>query len=88
MSDGGDLSIATRQIDNEIAIEISDTGEGIDPKSAKQVFDPFFTTKPAGKGTGLGLAVCYGIVTAHGGRLELVQNRSRGATFIVTLPVA
>jgi two-component system NtrC family sensor kinase len=88
MPDGGELNVSTRRIDNEIAIEISDTGEGVDPKSAKQVFDPFFTTKAAGKGTGLGLAVCYGIVTAHGGRLELVQNGGRGATFIVTLPVA
>jgi two-component system NtrC family sensor kinase len=88
MPDGGELNVSTRRIDNEIVIEISDTGEGVDPKSAKQVFDPFFTTKAAGKGTGLGLAVCYGIVTAHGGRLELVQNTGRGATFIVTLPVA
>ena len=88
MPEGGELNVSTRRIENEVAIEISDTGEGVDPKSAKQVFDPFFTTKAAGKGTGLGLSVCYGIVTAHGGRLELVQNGGRGATFIVTLPVA
>ncbi len=88
MPDGGELNVATRRVGDEIAIVISDTGDGVDPKSAKQVFDPFFTTKAAGKGTGLGLSVCYGIVTAHGGRLELLQNGSRGATFIVTLPVA
>ncbi|PYT00926.1 MAG: hypothetical protein DMF63_04465 [Acidobacteria bacterium] len=88
MPDGGELKISTRKSSNEIAIEISDSGEGVDTKSAKQVFDPFFTTKAAGKGTGLGLAVCYGIVTAHGGRLELAQNGGRGATFIVILPVA
>jgi signal transduction histidine kinase len=88
MPDGGRLNVSTRQGDREISIEISDTGTGIDDETAKQVFDPFFTTKPAGKGTGLGLAVCYGIVTAHGGRLEVSQNSKNGAAFVVTLPVA
>jgi signal transduction histidine kinase len=71
-----------------IVVEISDTGTGITDDFAKQVFDPFFTTKPAGKGTGLGLAVCYGIVAAHGGRLELAAGEGDGATFIVALPIA
>jgi two-component system, NtrC family, sensor kinase len=88
MPNGGELLVATSNSGNEVSIEISDTGTGIDTGSAKQVFDPFYTTKPAGKGTGLGLAVCYGIVTAHGGRLELRRNESGGATFVVTLPVA
>ena len=88
MSDGGELKVSTRSVDDEIRIEISDTGTGVEFDSANQVFDPFFTTKPAGKGTGLGLAVCYGIVTAHGGRLELRQNDGGGATFVVALPVA
>ena len=88
MSDGGELKVSTRSVDDEIRIEISDTGTGVEFDSANQVFDPFFTTKPAGKGTGLGLAVCYGIVTAHGGRLELRQNDRGGATFVVALPVA
>ena len=88
MPAGGELGISTKTHNNEIHVEISDTGVGVESQNAKQVFDPFFTTKPAGKGTGLGLAVCYGIVTAHGGRLELRQNASNGATFIVTLPVA
>lgn len=88
MPNGGELTVVSKSSDNEISVEISDTGAGIDDGNAKQVFDPFFTTKPAGKGTGLGLAVCYGIVTAHGGRLELRQNENIGATFVVTLPVA
>lgn len=88
MPNGGELTVVSKSSDNEISVEISDTGAGIDDGNAKQVFDPFFTTKPAGKGTGLGLAVCYGIVTAHGGRLELRQNENLGATFVVTLPVA
>jgi signal transduction histidine kinase len=88
MPDGGELNVSTTLREYEIDIEISDTGSGVATKNVKQVFDPFFTTKSAGKGTGLGLAVCYGIVTAHGGRLELKQNETSGATFIVTLPVA
>lgn len=87
MPDGGELSVRTRNGDGEVSVEISDTGIGINSDNAKQVFDPFFTTKQPGKGTGLGLAVCYGIVTAHGGRLELKQNESGGATFVVKLPV-
>ncbi len=88
MPDGGELMVTTRNGDGEISIEISDTGTGIDADTAKQVFDPFFTTKAAGKGTGLGLAVCYGIVTAHGGRMEVKRSPSMGAVFVVTLPVA
>ena len=88
MPDGGELRVATRGAGENVVIEISDTGTGIDPESAKQVFDPFFTTKSAGKGTGLGLAVCYGIVTAHGGTLELRANTAGGTTFVVTLPAA
>jgi len=88
MPDGGELTVHTSLRGSEVIIQVSDTGTGIEACNAKHVFDPFFTTKPAGKGTGLGLAVCYGIVTAHGGRLEVRQNENSGATFIVTLPVA
>ncbi len=89
MPDGGVLKVTTRGAGSgEISVEVSDTGTGITPEDAKQVFDPFFTTKHAGKGTGLGLTVCYGIVTAHGGHLELKAEEGRGATFVVTLPVA
>jgi two-component system NtrC family sensor kinase len=88
MPDGGELKVSTRGLNGEVEIEISDSGPGIDPDSAKQIFDPFFTTKPAGKGTGLGLAVCYGIVTAHGGRLEFRQRENSGAVFVVSLPIA
>lgn len=88
MPDGGELRVSTRSLDSEVEVEISDTGPGIDTDSAKQIFDPFFTTKPAGMGTGLGLAVCYGIITAHGGRLEFRQGENSGATFVVALPIA
>src|SRR3989440_5868130 len=89
MPDGGDLRITMRHDSNtdELVIEIADTGPGIAPEHRAHVFDPFYSTKPAGAGTGLGLAVCYGIVTAHGGRIELAANNSRGTCARVTLPV-
>lgn len=87
MPAGGEIKISSTQEAEDIVIEISDDGTGIDEKIVKQAFDPFFTTKPAGKGTGLGLAVCYGIITAHGGRIEIVSNEGAGTTFIVRLPL-
>lgn len=86
MPDGGELTARTIGNGAEINIEIADSGSGVDEKDLKQIFDPFFTTKPAGKGTGLGLAVCYGIVTAHGGRIEIENNNGRGTKFVVILP--
>lgn len=85
---GGMLSIATSAIENWVVIEISDRGNGIDPDKLQKIFDPFYTTKPAGKGTGLGLAVCYGIVTAHGGKIEAVPAEDLGTRFRVLLPAA
>jgi signal transduction histidine kinase len=87
MPEGGKLTIRTSNGDDQIRIEIADSGTGIDESSLKQIFDPFFTTKPTGKGTGLGLAVCYGIVTAHGGRIEVAADKIRGTKFIINLPI-
>lgn len=86
MPEGGNLNISTSNGENELQIEISDNGTGIDEANRKKIFDPFFTTKQAGKGTGLGLAVCYGIVTAHGGRIEVLEKEPNGTSFIITLP--
>ncbi len=86
MADGGSLSITTTLEAGHIRVEIIDSGIGIDTESAAQIFDPFYTTKPAGKGTGLGLAVCYGIVTAHGGRIDVAANSPSGTRFMVFLP--
>jgi len=90
MPEGGELFITARcdERTNELLIEIADTGCGIPPEHQAHVFDPFFTTKPAGTGTGLGLAVCYSIITAHGGRIEIASNNSRGTRVRVALPVA
>lgn len=87
MPGGGSLKITTAPIADEIRIEIADTGRGIAPPDLKKIFDPFFTTKPAGKGTGLGLAVCYGIITAHNGRIEASENETGGTSFIIFLPL-
>ncbi|HVF54686.1 MAG TPA: ATP-binding protein [Pyrinomonadaceae bacterium] len=88
MPGGGDLRVRTRfaEASKEILVEVADTGHGIAPDARAHIFDPFFTTKPAGTGTGLGLAVCYGIVTAHGGRIEVEPNNGRGTLVRVALP--
>ena len=86
---GGTLTIRTRLLPDGKNVELSvqDTGEGIAPENLNKIFDPFFTTKADGKGVGLGLAVSYGIVEAHGGELDVKSKRNEGATFIVSLPL-
>lgn len=67
-------------------IEISDTGRGIDSSIHSRIFDPFFTTKPIGRGTGFGLAICYGTISSHGGTINVASEPGRGARFTVRLP--
>jgi signal transduction histidine kinase len=86
MPDGGQLDITIAANDGGVTVSVCDTGPGIDDAVSKKAFDPFFTTKPAGQGTGLGLAVCYGIVTAHGGTIDVSSNAAGGACFFITLP--
>lgn len=86
MPDGGRLQIETSQQNGEVVVEIADSGTGIEEKASTKIFDPFYTTKPAGKGTGLGLAVCYGIITAHGGRIEVSPSDPPGTKFSIKLP--
>lgn len=85
----GDLSVATRIApDGEhIEIEITDTGCGISKESLEKIFDPFFTTKEVGRGTGLGLAVSYGIVARHKGTINVKSEQGKGTTFIIRLPI-
>ena len=68
-------------------VAIADSGAGIAPQHLNRIFEPFFTTKPVGSGTGLGLSLSYGIVTRHGGRLEVVSTPGAGSTFTVRLPI-
>jgi CheY-like chemotaxis protein len=67
-------------------VEIRDTGYGIPPENMSRIFDPFFSTKPIGSGSGLGLSICHGIVSALGGRIEVESELGRGSSFRVVLP--
>lgn len=87
MPDGGKLWIRAAARPNRLAIEIEDTGIGIPSEDLSKIFEPFFTTKEVGKGTGLGLAVCYGIITDHGGRVSVRSNVGKGTTFTIYLPI-
>ena len=69
-----------------VELSIVDTGCGIPDKSLKRIFDPFFTSKEVGKGTGLGLSVSHGIVSAHGGVIEVDSSAGEGTTFRILLP--
>jgi signal transduction histidine kinase len=71
-----------------MVVQISDTGVGIDPDNVAKIYDPFYTTKGVGQGTGLGLAVSYGIVQEHSGHISVNSAPGRGTTFRITLPTA
>jgi two-component system, NtrC family, sensor kinase len=88
MPNGGKLTLRAFNQANGVVIEIEDTGVGIAADNLSKIFEPFFTTKEVGRGTGLGLAVCYGIVTDHGGRLSVRSNPGVGTTFSILLPSA
>jgi len=86
MGESGSLSIIARNDGPQVVVEVSDTGVGIPPENLAKIFEPFFTTKEIGRGTGLGLAVCYGILTEHGGSLDVQSTVGTGTTFTITLP--
>jgi two-component system NtrC family sensor kinase len=79
--------VSTRADNGFVRLIVADNGEGIAPENMAKIFHPFFTTKPEGKGVGLGLAVSYGIVEAHGGDLEATSRVGEGATFTMSLPL-
>ena len=85
MPDGGTLTLAVRATDAGVDVAVADTGPGIPAAAHEEVFRPFYTTRT--KGTGLGLPVARGLVTAMGGRLALESTPGSGARFTVTLPV-
>jgi two-component system cell cycle sensor histidine kinase/response regulator CckA len=101
MPDGGDLRLETGlvRIDESVEsvpqiapgqycrVRITDTGVGMDEITRRRAFDPFFTTKEKGRGTGLGLASAYGIVTNHGGTITVESREGKGSTFSILLPV-
>jgi signal transduction histidine kinase len=87
MSKGGTLTLRTFTGDGHITLEVEDTGIGMNEEIMKQIFIPFFTTKGVGEGTGLGLSVAHGIVTAHGGTIKVTSKVGQGSRFEVKLPL-
>lgn len=85
MPAGGRLTLATRSLRGKVRLTVRDSGPGIPEEIRDKIFLPFFTTKPIGQGTGLGLAVAHGIVSAHRGEIRHIP-RPKGAEFRVTLP--
>ncbi len=85
MPKGGKLTILTEYNGKSLSIQIQDTGRGISNEDVIKVFDPFFSTKKSG--IGLGLTICYGIITSHGGTVELESKPRKGTVFTVTLPI-
>jgi CheY-like chemotaxis protein len=87
MPDGGVLELSTGRAGNgAIEIRVKDTGKGMTPEQVRRATEPFYTTKPAGKGTGLGLAMVYGTVKAHRGTLEIRSQPGAGTEVILAFP--
>lgn len=87
MADRNTIRVVTRTNPaGRVFIEVHDSGVGIAPEHRGQIFDPFFTTRPVGRGIGLGLSICHGIVAALGGEITVASEPGQGATFVVSLP--
>jgi signal transduction histidine kinase len=87
MKEGGKLTVSTSQDDSWVRIHIGDNGHGIPQENMDKLFTPFFTTKEDVKGVGLGLAVSYGIIERHGGRIVVKSEVGKGSTFTIVLPI-
>jgi PAS domain S-box-containing protein len=87
MPQGGKLTIRTSAGNGQLKMEIHDTGCGISPKNMRKLFTPFFTTKQEVKGVGLGLAISYGIIQRHNGKIEVHSKEGEGTTFTICLPL-
>ena len=86
IKDTGDIYIRTKDIGNNLVIEIEDTGTGIAKENIEKVFEPFFTTKGVGEGTGLGMSISYKIIESHGGKIDIDSELGKGTKFTITLP--
>jgi len=84
--DGAEISIATRESEETVVVEIRDNGNGIDEDVLPRIFDPFFTTKDVGEGSGLGLSIVHGIVERHDGQIEVESTVGEGTMFRISLP--
>ena len=86
MPTGGTITVETKAEPPHVGFSVEDTGTGMTPEVIRQMFLPFFTTKGVGQGTGLGLSVVHGIVTAHGGHIEVKSEVGKGSRFEIRLP--
>ena len=87
MPKGGKLHVRTCALDGGVRLVVEDTGVGMDEETLKQIFMPFFTTKDVDQGTGLGLAVVYGIIKSHKGNISAESKIGKGTRFIIDLPL-
>ena len=85
---GQRIDVTVRPTEDDVIIEVADQGHGIDDEGLRRIFDPFFTTKDPGQGTGLGLAVCYGIIQTCGGSMDVASRVGEGTTFTLVIPRA
>jgi two-component system NtrC family sensor kinase len=85
-AEGGRVRVSTHREADGARVEIRDTGPGLSPEARRHLFEPFFTTRAHGTGMGLGLAVAHGIITAHGGRIDVDSQPGQGSCFTVHLP--
>src|SRR5208283_415675 len=87
MPGGGTLTVAAEQKGAFVEIVFSDSGAGIDEDVMGRIFDPFFSTKPMGKGSGLGLSICYAIIKEHEGSIDFMSKKGEGSSFTIRLPI-
>lgn len=87
IEESGTITIRTRGDGDFVALDIEDTGKGIEEAYLNRIFDPFFTTKPVGEGTGLGLSLSFNIIEKHHGQISATSTPGRGTTFHIRLPV-
>jgi two-component system, NtrC family, sensor kinase len=87
LQDKGTITLRTFRSDDQVVVEVKDSGVGISEANKKRIFDPFFTTKPVGKGTGLGLWISATIIQKHNGTLSVDSEPGRGTTMSVMLPI-
>jgi signal transduction histidine kinase len=84
----GQILVRSRKVDEEVELQITDSGGGIAPEHQERIFDPFFTTKGVGKGTGQGLAIVYDlVVNKHGGSIVCSSEPDQGTTFTIRIPL-
>jgi signal transduction histidine kinase len=83
----GRITISTDKVGSELLIKVQDNGNGMSETTKDKIFEPFFTTKSVGKGTGLGMAISFGIIEEHGGHIEIESAINKGSDIMIFLPL-